>query len=87
MGLDKAEQEVFQDKLKLESLLRDPVLKIIAIDQPQAVLNYKEKKTRVEPTFNDRYSGMMEFNKNTELYLYGLAEKVLKAFKKDVARV
>ena len=67
--------------------MRDPVLKLIAIDQPQAVLNYKDRKSKVKPTFNERYSGMMEFDKNTELYLYGLAEKVLKAFKKDVARV
>ena len=44
MNLTTAEKKVFNNKLKLENLLRDPVLKLIAIDRPKEILDFKEDK-------------------------------------------
>ena len=44
MKLSTAEKKLFNDKLKLENLLRDPVLKLIAIDRPREMLDFKEDR-------------------------------------------
>ena len=87
MHLTKEENQVFQNKLKIESLLRDPVLKLIAVEQPEAVLKYQEQKAKIEPTHEQDDSGMIGYDNSKEIFFFSLASKVLKAFKKEIVKV
>ena len=62
MHLSKEENQVFQNKLKIESLLKDPVLKLIAVEQPEAVLKYQEQKMQIESTHDQPDSGMIDYD-------------------------
>ena len=73
---------VFKDALKVKELLHNPVLKLIPIERPQALLDFK-----VDRTSDGIDSGMIDFDKNKELFINALTAKVLKSFKKEVVKV
>ena len=81
-SLSKEEQTVFKDALKVKELLHNPVLKLIPIEHPQALLDYK-----VDRTSDGIDSGMIDFDNNKELFINALTAKVLKSFKKELIQV
>lgn len=76
-NLPDDERNVMKDYLTVKKLLEDPILKLVVVHKPKAVIDYKTKGG--EDTFT--------FDENKELFLNSLANQVLRKYKEEVIQV
>jgi hypothetical protein len=80
-SLSSTDKKIIHDKSQLENILNHPILKLVAIQRPAAVLNLKIE------SFNDSEAGYICVDGNIDVYVKQFTHKVLTEFRDQVVQV
>ena len=83
--ISQEEKNLFIDVISFKKLMQSPLVKLIAIERTNQIL---EDNNTEEPYKEENENEIMiKFDKNKELFLTSLANKVIKRFKKLIFKI
>jgi hypothetical protein len=80
-SLTSTDKKVINDKFQLENIFKDPILKLIAVEKPEAILNLKLRSCK------DPEAGYISMDGNIDVYVKHFTHKVLTEIKDQVVQV